>query len=300
MFAFKNLRVFRLEEGWEPTAEELAEKLGRCPFQPCGASDLKSSGWVAPREDGPHAYCVNRQILITLCTEERMLPGSVVKKATNAKAKELEKQQGYKPGRAQLREIKEQVTAELLPRAFTKERHSLVWIDPVGGWFVVDGSPARADEVIEHLKLALDGVPLLPVRTALSPVAAMTDWLVSGEAPAGFSIDRDCELRAMAEEKATVKYARHSLDGDEVRHHVEAGKKATRLAMTWEDKISFVLTESMEIKRLAFLDVLAEQAEQQASENAADVFDVDFTIMTGELARMLPAIVAALGGEAEA
>lgn len=298
---FRNLKAFRLDEGWTYDTAALEAQLGRAQFQPCGATDMQSHGWVPPRGvEGEMVASVGGQQLIALGTEQRLLPGSVVRQYVQAKAEELEAQQGYRPGRGQMREIKEQVTAELLPRAFVRRRLTYVWVDPVGRWLGIDvASSAKADEVIEQLKVALGGLPLLPLRTALSPSTAMTEWLASGEAPSGFSIDRDCELRAQAEEKATVRYARHALDVEEIRPHLEAGKKATRLALTWDDRVSFVLTEDMHVKRLAFLDVLKEQAEQSAGDGG-ETFEADLAIMAGEFARFLPALVEALGGEAEA
>ena len=133
------------------------------------------------------------------------------------------------------------------------------------------------------------------MRTQLAPTAAMTEWLLTGEAPDGLTIDRDCELRAAGEERATVRYARHTLEGQEIRHHIEGSKAATRLALTWQDKISFVLTEQLQVKRLAFLDLLKQEADTKA-ENADDLFEADFAIMASELSQMLPNIVDALGG----
>ena len=57
-----------------------------------------------------------------------------------------------------------------------------------------------------------------------------------------------------------------------------------------------MLTEKLEIKRVAFLDILKEEAEKNA-ENATEQFDADFALMTGELARFLSALIIALGGE---
>ena len=299
---FRNLRVFRLDEGWSFDAAALNRLLLQAQFQPCGAIDLQSQGWVPPRgEPEEMVVSVGGQQLIALGTEQKLLPGSVVRQYVTERAGELEVQQGYKPGRGQMREIREQVTAELLPRAFVRRRLTYVWIDPVGRWLGIDvASAAKADEVIEQLKLALDGLPLLPLRTALSPSSAMTEWLAEGEGPMGFSIDRDCELRSQAEEKATVRYSRHVLAADEIRPHLLAGKKATRLAMTRDDRLSFVLTEDMHIKRLAFLDVLKEQAEQAAGDgDVAALFEADFAIMAGEFSRFLPALVNALGGESD-
>jgi recombination associated protein RdgC len=68
--------------------------------------------------------------------------------------------------------------------------------------------------------------------------------------------------------------------------------------MTWADRISFVLTESLTIKRVAPLDVIKESADVTA-QNDDERFDSDVMLMTGELSKMLGDLVAALGGEIE-
>jgi len=297
---FKNLIVFRLVEDKITTAAALSEALSKGRFCPPGQTDLKSAGWVAPRPDGDLAYNVGRQILIALRVEEKILPSSVVRKETLIRAKAIEKEMDRKVGRKEMRQLAEAVTQEFLPRAFSNDRHTLVWVDPINRWVVVDGSKSRAEEVIELLAKTLADLPLKAVATAKSPGNAMTQWLAANEAPAAFSIDRDCELKAGTGENATVKYAHHALDGDDVRHHLGTGKTTTRLAMTFDDRISFVLTDAFEIKRVVFLDLVAEQAEQQSQQNEEDIFDSEFAIMTGELARLFPALVEALGGEEEA
>lgn len=296
---FKNLQLYRLPAPWELTLARLTEQLARGVFRPCASQDSMTRGWVPPR-DGELVHSVGGQWLLMLCVEQRLLPAAVVQQEVHARAAQLAAAQGYPPGRKALRELKEQVTQELLPRAFTRRRKTPVWIDPVRGWLGVDAaSLMKAEEALEHLRQCLDAFPLALVQTQMSPSAAMADWLASGMAPAGFCIDRDCELKAVDEAKATVRYVRHPL-GDEVhaeiKAHLAAGKQPTRLALTWADKISFVLTEKGEIKRLAFLDVLKENAEQGA-ENAEEIFDAEFALMTGEFAHFIPALLDALGGE---
>lgn len=294
---FKNLQIYRLPTPWSIDLAKLDEQLARGEFTRCPSNQPMSRGWVSPRKDGALIYSNNRQWLIALAVEQRLLPSSVINETAQERAEQITDQQGYAPGRKQMKEIKERVVEELMPRAFTKKRSSFVWIDPHNGWFIVDaGSPAKAEEVIEHLRHCLDEFPLKPLHTQLSPQSAMADWLAGGDAPAGFTIDRDCELKAIGEEKAAVRYVRHPLEGDEVKAHLVAGKLPTRLALTWDDRISFVLTEKLEIKRLAFLDLLKEAAEKSA-ERADEQFDADFALMTGELVRFLPQLIAALGGE---
>lgn len=294
---FKNIFIYRLPADWAMSAAALEEKLSRQPLQPCGGLDKQSHGWISPQDDGPLVHALNRQLLIALGVEQKLLPASIVNQFAKDRIAELEAQQGHRVGRKETKEIKERVADELLPRAFAHRRTTFAWIDPVNGWLVVDAaSPAKADEVLELLGKTLDDLPLKLLQTRLSPVAAMTGWLAGGEAPPGFTIDRELELRSIDEGKATVRYVRHDLEGDEIRAHIAAGKSATRLGMTWNDKISFVLTEQLQVKRLAFLDILKEEAESQA-ETSDELFDLDFTLMTGELARLLADLVEALGGE---
>ncbi len=294
---FKNLQIYRLPTPWAIDLAKLDEQLNRGTFARCASHEPISRGWVSPRKDGALIYANNHQWLIALAIEQRLLPSSVVNEEVRERAEEMEAQQGYAPGRKQLKEMRERVTEELMPRAFTRRRTTFVWIDPQAGWFCVDASsPAKAEEVIEHLRHCLDDFPLTLLHTQLSPQSAMADWLAGGDAPAGFTIDRDCELKAAGEEKAAVRYVRHPLEGDEVKAHLASGKLPTRLALTWDDRISFILSEKGEVKRLAFLDLLKEEAEKSA-EHADEQFDADFALMTGELSRFLPQLVAALGGE---
>ncbi|AWI76277.1 recombination-associated protein RdgC [Parazoarcus communis] len=294
---FKNLQLYRLPTGWDMSIEKLEEQLAKKPFNPCGSQDMESRGWLSPLGNEVLVHAVGGQWLIALGFEHRLLPSSVVKQEADERAAEMADQQGFKLGRKQMKDLREQVAQELMPRAFTRRRRLHAWIDPVGGWLAVDApSQARAEDVIEELRHCLDSFPLTLVRTERSPVSAMADWLAGNEAPAGFSIDQDCELRSVTEDKAAVRYVRHPLEGDEIKGHLEAGKLPTRLALTFDDRVSFVLTDKLEIKRIDFLDVVRDQIDGQAEDEEA-LFNAEFALMTGELGQLLPAVVEALGGE---
>ncbi|WP_334188426.1 recombination-associated protein RdgC [Noviherbaspirillum sp.] len=294
---FKNLQIYRLTAPWTMTSEQLEASLAAQTFSAGTSVEMQTQGWASPRENGMLVHTVNRQLLLELATEKKLLPATVVNQVSKARAAELEEQQGFKPGKKQMKEIKEQVTDELLPRAFSIRRSTRVWIDPVNGWLVVDAaSPAKADEVFKLLLKSLEQLPFASLRTERSPLSAMTDWLAADEAPGGFTVDQDTELRATGEGKATVRYVRHTLEPEDVRRHIAGGKQCTRLAMTWSDRVSFVLTESLAIKRVAPLDVLKENTDSMARDDN-ERFDNDFMLMTGELAKMIADLVQALGGE---
>jgi recombination associated protein RdgC len=59
--------------------------------------------------------------------------------------------------------------------------------------------------------------------------------------------------------------------------------------------VSFVLTDKLELRRLDFLDVAREELGNE--DDAEALFDAEFSLMVGELTRLLPALMAALGEE---
>ncbi|HWK70063.1 MAG TPA: recombination-associated protein RdgC [Burkholderiaceae bacterium] len=294
---FKNLRIFRLAPTWSCTVDTLEAALEKQAFQPSGSRDMQSLGWVAPREDSGLVYALDGQYLLSLRADKKLLPTTVINQFAKARAQDIEEQQGFKPGRKQMKEIKEQVTDELLPKAFSVYRDTRVWIDTRNHWLVIDAAAAaKSDEVLGMLAKAMDSFPISPLYVEESPAAAMTNWLISDEPPANFSIDQDTELRSTSESGAAVRYVRQSIEIDEVRKHVQAGKQCTRLALTWADRVSFVLTDGLDVKRVNPLDVLKE-GQDSAAHNEAEQFDSDFTLMTGELSRLIAGLVEALGGE---
>ncbi|AJG18797.1 recombination-associated protein RdgC [Cupriavidus basilensis] len=292
---FRNLTVHRLSSfAFGPS--QLAEALAKHAFATAGGLEMQAQGWISPRDNGELVHAVNGQMLIALCIEKKLLPASVVKEVVKARSAELESQQGFKPGRKQMRELKEYVTEELLPQAFRVRSVTRVWIDAASGWLVIDaGAGAKADAVRGMLFKSIDPLPLVNLHVNHSPVAAMTDWLATDEVPNSFTIDQDVELQSSSESKATVRYARHPVDADDMSRHIAAGKRCTRLAMTWSDRVSFILTDDLTIKRVAPLDVLKEA--KDATGDADDAFDGDFLLMASELALLLGDLVGALGGE---
>ena len=297
---FKNLQLYRLPQNWEMTADRLADALASQAFTPASSNEMLRQGWKAPRgADAPLVHAVNGQFLLTLATQKKVLPSKAVNELVEQKARELEEEQGFPPGKKARKELKERATDELLPRALSVTNHVSAWIDPVNGWLVVDAaSPSKADDVIKLLLKAVDKLPLESLRVQRSPVAVMTAWLESDEAPHNFTIDQDATLRATGESKAQVGYKRHTLEVGEMRDHIARGKQCVRLAMTWNSRISFTLTEQLSIKSVKPLDVIKEN--DTAIRNEVERFDNDFALMTGEYAKLLVDLVEALGGEAKA
>ena len=300
MSVFKNVIVYRIEPAWSQALEEAEAALQSLRFVPCTPSQEKAVGWAPPRgeEHGPLVESVDGQWLLEFMVEVKTLPASVVKRKVAEKVAQIEATTGRKPGKKEQKELKEEVTHELLPMAFTRHARVTVWIDRAHRRLVVNASnAARADEIVSSLVQALSGFGVSLINTKIEPAAAMAGWLHSQEPPAEFTIDRECELKATDESKSVVRYAKHALDIDEVRAHIEAGKRPTRLAMTWDDRVSFELTEGMQLRKIVFLEGTDEAAPGAGKKE--DDFDADVAIATGELGGLVPALLDALGGEQE-
>ena len=292
---FKNLILYRLHEGCTIDADTLSQQLSALPFRACSASEKSTVGWIPPRPHCQLAHSVGGHILIALKQETKLLPTSVVKRFAKERAEKIEEESGRRVGRKEMRELQEQVADELISRAFSSERTTFAWINPSQGWLAVDAtSPARAEALIECLHRSVTGLRIAVPKLAQSPSASMTGWVAETEAPAGFTIDQDLEL--CSADKGKVRYTQHTLDGEEIPQHIASGKIVSRLALTWADKVSFLLTDQFALRRLSFLDILKDEAASHA-ESAEEQFDADFTLMAGELSRLLTELVEAVGGE---
>ena len=289
--------VYRIGPAWSISLEQLEANLQTSPFVECGLTQEKSVGWTPPRGDanGALVESIGGQWLLKLMVETKAVPASVINRKTKERIAQIELATGRKPGKKETKELKDDARLELLPMAFTKRGACLVWVDPAERLLVIDAaSQGRADEVLTCLAKAMDGLGAMLLQTSISPVAAMSDWLLSQEPPAGFSVDRECELKAADDSKAVVRYARHALDIEEVQQHITHGKLPTRLAMTWQGRVSFMLTDTLQIKKLSFVDGVFQG---DAASSKEDRFDADAAIATGEIGKLIPDLLQALGGE---
>lgn len=299
---FRNLLPYRLDGEWTLSPGALEAQLAKRPLLPCTGLTAQSQGWVSPREN--HAQLVHghgRQMLFALGTETKLLPASVVKDAAKEKAADIERRMGFKPGKKQMRELREQIMSELLPKAFAKRRATRVWIHPEAGWLVVDTSSLkRGDEVLSALRDTLGACPFFPMESAQSPMSCMTTWLAKGDAPGKFSLDQDCEMKSGGDDPAAVRFAKHGLEGEDVRRHVKDGKSVTKLGLTWNDRMRLVLADPGVVRRVRFEMIEQDRAENEPTGgNADEQFDADFALMCGELGQMLDDLLDSLGGAAQ-
>ncbi len=296
---FKNVMVYRIGPGWSPTVEQMEEALAKMPFEPCGPTQEKAMGWVPPRgnQHGALVELVGGHRILRFVIESKSVPGSVVKRHLEERVAEIEAKEGRQPGRKECRDLRDEIVHDLLPMAFAKTSTVMVWLDLQAGRLVLDtSSQSKADEIITALVKGLDGLQLSPFNTQMSPQAAMTAWLTghADDWPAHFAPGQEVELKSADEMKSVVKFTRHHLDDEQMRLHISQGKLPTKLALDWEGRVRFVLSESTVLSKVAFLDGVFED-NASAEDNGG--FDADAAIATGELGALITDLTTALGGE---
>ena len=299
---FKNLSIFRLTEAFTLTAEELEEKLAVLAFRPCGSHEDFTLGWVSPiGKAAPLVHSANGFMMICTKKEERVLPASVLNEMMQEKIEETEEKEGRKLSKKERTSIKDELIFELLPRAFTFSRKLFAYIDVKGGFLVVDSASAnKAEDLLSLLRKCLGSLPAVPLNTVEKPIATMTEWLISQQTPKDVTVEDECELRAPEEAGGVIRCKRHDLSLPEIKNHLDIGKQVIKLALNWDDRLSFILDENLSVKRLKFLDLIQDQVTETNTDDEAARFDVDFSIMSLELANFIPRLLEIFGGELKA
>lgn len=300
---FKNLRIYRFLRPFELDAETLAKQLEQRPFRECGRVQESSFGFVPPvgDEESPLVHATNGFLLMAACREERILPTSVVKEEAALRIEKMEQERGLKVPKRERDRVHDDVRFELLPRAFTRSQRTYAYIDPIDGYLLVDASTdAKADEFTEALHEALGDLPIAFPLTNERPSAIMTRWLADGYAGPEFEVEQECELRLPVEGGAVVRCRNQDLASREIQVHLEAGKEVIRLSMVFAERIRFIVDEKLAVRRLRFLELIQDEANDVEAESPAARMDADFAVMSLELRGFVRQLLEAFGGEDKA
>ena len=299
---FKNLSIFRFTDTPTLSAEELEQKLDTLAFRPCGPHEEFSLGWTSPISKYGQQLVHSSNGYMMLCgkKEERVLPSAVINELVQEKIIEKEEQQARKLSKKERTEIKDEIIFESLPKAFTFSRKIYAYIDIKGGYIIVDSASSKsAEDLLSLLRKSLGSLPVIPLNTIDKPSNIMTQWLLTQQTPSDLTIEDECELRS-EESGSIIRCKKHDLSLPEIKNHLDSGKAVIKLALNWSDRLAFIIDEHLAVKRLRFLDLIQDQVSEIDITDAAAQFDVDFSIMSAELANFIPRLLEIFGGENKA
>ncbi|WP_049261184.1 recombination-associated protein RdgC [Neisseria bacilliformis] len=294
---FKQISFYPLNKDKLPDLETLSEKLGDAAFAHCQGLDWFSEGFAAAVPFSPEpVFPADYTWRVALKKEEKVLPAGVIRDILDEKVAEIQNNEARSVGRKEKQELKEQITDDLLPRAFTRSGRTQAVFDTRRGFLLVNNAAAaKAENVLTRLREALGGLEAALPHTKQSPSSLMTQWLLDGHCDGGFELDSDCELKGAGDVVPVVKVSKQDLTADEVVQHVKNGKTVTQLGLVWREQLAFVLTQDFTFKRIQYLDVLQEEAESHGDDAASLAFASQI-LMTEALGSMIEELVACLGG----
>ncbi|MFP8965451.1 recombination-associated protein RdgC [Pokkaliibacter sp. CJK22405] len=298
---FKNLVIYTFSQPFSLDEEKLQAALESHRFQPCSSQEKERLGWVSPLTQNQEQLFLNSQgyFLLKSKRQEKLLPSQVVNELVQERLEKLEEEQSRRPTKKERQDVKDQVTLELLPRAFSRHQFSFLCIAPEQGWIAVDTSSYnKAEPLLNLLREGLGSFPVIPPRVKQSPAVVMTSWLNDATSvPEEVVIADECELRDPADDGGIIKIRRQALDSDEIQTHLEAGKQATKLRMSWQDSLEFMLCDDLTFKRVQASERLQDELEHTETDNRDQELDALFTMSALELNRLLPQWLEWFGGK---
>ena len=292
---FRNLTLFRFPTSLDVSG--LESQLSACALKPVGPLELSSRGFIPPfgRDAEALSHRIGDALWLTVGNEDKLLPGAVVNDLLQKKLAEIEQKEGRRPGGRTRKRLKEDLVHELLPRAFVRPGRIDAILDLEHGICVVDTSSRKqAEYVASEIRTALGSFPALPLNAEVAPRSVLTGWIAGEPLPEGLSLGDECELKDAADKGAVVKCQRQELLSDEVARHLEAGKQVTRLALTLDDHVSFVLGEDLVVRKFKLLEGAVDGLESTERDDLHAELDARFALMSGELKRLFAVLEPAL------
>lgn len=264
--SFKNLLVYKFEEPLlfsnEDASSQFESALSSKPLTAPLTQEWESLGWLPFFKEGKqYVEKINNALFIRLGIEQKQLPNSAIKTAVDKKIEEKELKH---ISRSEMKELHEVVMNELLPNALVVRSSLLAYIDLEKGWIVVDAnSTKKASILTSYLRKTLGTLPIVPLTPENSVNAALTHWALHGIQSDVLSMLDEIELKELKDEGANAKFKSIDLDSKEVQDPLKEGWQVTKLALEYDEQISFSLAGDFIFKRLKLLERFTENLESE-------------------------------------
>lgn len=290
---FKQVTPFRVFE--LPEKRYLDESLGNSWFTELQGLDWFSEGFTHPNAFTDLAvFEAQKTMLISLMREEKVLPSAAIKHKLDEQVVKIQTAEGRNVGRREKQELREAIIDDLLPKALIKSSRTYGLF--AGEWLFVDTANRRkAENLLTKLREALGGLPAQQPVTHQSPASLMTNWLLQGEAQGRFVLDSDVTLVGVGDVAPKVKISRKDLTAEDVVQHAKNGMIVTELGLIWNDRVAFILTQDLTLKRIQWLDVVQEEAEGSCDDAESMAYATQL-LMEAALSAILGELVDLLGG----
>lgn len=292
---FRNLRLYRLHSDWPDSEEALSQKLYNVEFKPCGPYAERSMGFEPPAGEGDVSLArrVGGADLFRLRTQTRLLPNAAISEALDERIEQFRSRTQRDPSRKEKRDLKDEVHAELKPRALLKS-------DRTWGFYLRSEkllgldttSETEAERCLEEIRSALGSLQVTPLAFK-EPVSRLLTQVFLGGGSASFVAGRECRMVDPSTGVASVTWLNIDLGEPSVQKHVRDGLKIDRLGVEFDSVLSCVIGQDAVIRKLKLEG--AETDDDPEDDPLANL-DAQFVVITGLVKRLVTALKKELGG----
>lgn len=289
---FKQLQFFNISENLPMKASSLLPKLESLRFSPCLPSFATSCGFIPPLQDehAPLLHSVGNYQVFCVQFEDKILPATVVRDAVEEKVKRIEQEENRKVYYKEKRNIKEEMTQTLLPKAFSKKALVFGYIDPEHQLLIINTS--QKERVKTFLSLLKKSLNLDASALKLKKVSTvLTQWIKNGKWPNGLNILDKSTLQDPNQVNRIIRSQAQDQFASSMQGFIKEGFAVKQLAVAWQDAIEFTITENLSLTSIRYREELLSTAEEEEIEDAVQRFDSSFFLMAKTLSELLPTLI---------
>ncbi|GEM_PF-4420313 len=286
------IHCFQIQHMPAESPEQLETQLQQRTAYDCPGHEMESLGWASPFGEDSEVLChaVNGCWLMCAQHEKRLLPSAVVQDQLHQRI-ELMKQQGESISRQEKQQLKEDIEATLMPKAFIKRTRTFLYLDASRQRLIVCASGrSQVERITTLLRHTVGHLVLKPLSTPEHTLHAMTQWLSTHSLPEHFELGNECRMVQSSKSQGRIQFTQHTLDQASILQHLQEGNVVTQLALSLKDMISFKLNQDFSFTGIKWPEQITEQPQTESFEHPAQQLDSTFVILSGILNQVIEAL----------
>jgi recombination associated protein RdgC len=223
---------------------------------------------------------------------EKKIPTAALRDLVKEKVRGIEAEQGRRVYGRELRQLKDDIAFDLLPKMPAVSAVTYGLIDHETGRVVIDATTSRAEECLSLIRNAIGSLPVRTASVDTSPSRTMTHWLTERRLPAPFALGDEAVLR-MPGESDTAKLTGCDLASEAVAQLLAEGRAVERLQVVTKGPVSVTLTDrEWQLRSIQWPDADPDTI----GETAAERFEADCHLWIPALRALVADVGHAFGG----
>lgn len=261
-----------------PTGSQWS-KAGFAPLNPDVNEDLVWSG-------------AGGVLVLNYMIHERNLTGATVREYVLERGKKIEEREGRKVYKKEYAQIKDEVLAELLPKAFIKHKRVIIMV--IDNLLVIGATTAKvAENVLCDLRECMGSLPVRPFCTKVAPSA----WLGDLTAHKKGLLSAGDTAKFVNDVKDVVTFKGVDLSDDEPQTYREQGFFVKELGLWFGTEMYCKVTDTLIFKGMKFSEDLIHTAYADTDGDPAATIDANILLTSDTIRKLVAEIQKQIGEE---